>query len=92
LLPCEKEEAACLPGEPGDGGRHPRVVLRDGESGRGRRLGGGHGHQHVPVLGEHGNGEQQERADGVGERRAAAAAVHADVHLLRVAASGHHVV
>jgi hypothetical protein len=91
LLPCEEEEAASLPGERGGGGRDARVVLRDGEA-RGRGLGGRDGDQHVGVLREHGDGEQDEGADGVGERGAAAAAVEAHVQLVPAAAHAHEVV
>uniref|UniRef100_A0A0A9EEZ3 Uncharacterized protein n=1 Tax=Arundo donax TaxID=35708 RepID=A0A0A9EEZ3_ARUDO len=89
--PCEEEEAAGLPGERGGGGRHARVVLGDGEA-DGRGLRGRDGDQHVGVLGEHRDGEQEERADGVRERRAAAAVVEAHVHLVLAAADAHQVV
>lgn len=89
--PCEEEEAAGLPGERGGGRRDARVVLRDGEAG-----GGGvrhcDGDEHVGVLGEHGDGEQDEGADGVGERGAAAAVVEAHVQLVLAAAHAHQVV
>lgn len=67
------------------------MVLCDGEAGGGG-LRGGDGDQHVGVLREHGDGEEDEGADGVREREAAAAVVDAHVHLVLAAAHAHEVV
>ncbi|RWW38102.1 hypothetical protein BHE74_00056690 [Ensete ventricosum] len=85
-LPCREEEEAGPQCKSSSGRRRRAGIIWERRPSRQCRvLGAGGRHQHVGMLCEHGDREQQERADGAGQRRPPAAGVDALVRLAAVA-------